>query len=402
MHAQKTGQISMNPVIFFTLSIVMIIFACSSFSPPTVTATPQATSTPQPIAATATHVLPPVQIFSLDNADKVLPEDVIAEMRYFASGGGGGPTECPYYDVNSPTQGYNPVSLVPSSSEPIKLKICGWILDEKINVVIETPDGDTYKETAIASRPFETYNMNDDRSFAILDYQYVPSKEKFGKYRFTFSGDSGVISTSVFVPSPSLGMDWIPNHDGYYIYGLQPDERVRVFLYEVISTGMGEGKYSFVSWSEYSADKFGQIQLQFNSDSINGSDFRFSVIGDISGRVPGLDSLNIATINPDGSCVADAWKNDVFPTRLYVGEYSYVAFDPPLANRLRNGPGREYDVIDMVKPGVVFEILDGPECIDGVTWWKIKGIDRPFEGWTTEANEQYWLVPCNPKNKACP
>lgn len=391
--------------ITFILILVMTILACSSFSSPAVmvTHTPRSISTLAPITATAILILPPVQIFSLDEADRVPPEDILVEIHFSASGGGGGPTECPHYDINSPSEGFNSEHKDPNSPDPkpIKLTVCGWVLGEQANVVIETPNGEIYKETTAAARPFTTYNAYDDRSFAVIDYEYFPVEGQFGKYRFTFTGDSGVVTITFFVPPPNLNMEWDSSGETFYVSGLQPGERVRMLLYKVNSTGMSEGKYIFDSWNEYYADEFGQIQLQDNSD-YSEADFRFAVVGDISGWVPGSDLKGVTTINPDGSCVADPWKNEVFPTRLYVGEYAYVAFDPPTSNRLRNGPGRSYDVIDMIKPGVVFEILEGPKCINGVTWWKIKGVDRPFEGWTTEANELYWLVPCSPKNKACP
>jgi hypothetical protein len=40
------------------------------------------------------------------------------------------------------------------------------------------------------------------------------------------------------------------------------------------------------------------------------------------------------------------------------------------------------------------EIVDGPECADGILWWQVKGVDRAFEGWTGEGDTDYWLTPC--------
>ena len=83
------------------------------------------------------------------------------------------------------------------------------------------------------------------------------------------------------------------------------------------------------------------------------------------------------------------------PTRLKAGGYAYVSLDPPLANRVRNGPGKNYSVVGSVQPGKIMEITDGPECADNWIWWKIRELETNLVGWTAEGDNQgYWLVPC--------
>ena len=82
-------------------------------------------------------------------------------------------------------------------------------------------------------------------------------------------------------------------------------------------------------------------------------------------------------------------------SRLKVGEYAYVSTNPPLANRVRNGPGKSYDVIGKIQPGKVMEILEGPRCADNWAWWKVRELDTGLVGWTSEGdNQNYWLIPC--------
>jgi len=81
-------------------------------------------------------------------------------------------------------------------------------------------------------------------------------------------------------------------------------------------------------------------------------------------------------------------------TYLWVGGYAYVADTVP--NRVRSGPGKSYEVVGRAAPGEMMEILDGPECADGWTWYKVRLGIQNVTGWTAEGDgkSQYWLRPC--------
>ncbi len=84
------------------------------------------------------------------------------------------------------------------------------------------------------------------------------------------------------------------------------------------------------------------------------------------------------------------------PPRLTVGEYAYVAFSPPLPNRVRNIPAKQGKVLDRAKPGESMKVLFGPVCRDGWTWWKVRLNRSGIVGWTAEGNgDEYWLKPCH-------
>ncbi|NMB59211.1 MAG: DUF3160 domain-containing protein, partial [Chloroflexi bacterium] len=61
--------------------------------------------------------------------------------------------------------------------------------------------------------------------------------------------------------------------------------------------------------------------------------------------------------------------------------------NPPL--NLREKPSKSAKIVDMLKEDMYFEITDGPEKADNLTWWKIKvfGFDR--EGWVAQNPDWY-------------
>lgn len=90
------------------------------------------------------------------------------------------------------------------------------------------------------------------------------------------------------------------------------------------------------------------------------------------------------------------------PSRLVVGEYAYVATDPPLDNRVRKKAGTDYPIIGYIETGNAMKILDGPKCANNWAWWKVQSINKPdLIGWTSEGDDVYWLIPCSSLS-SCP
>ncbi|MEP7285441.1 MAG: SH3 domain-containing protein [Chloroflexota bacterium] len=79
------------------------------------------------------------------------------------------------------------------------------------------------------------------------------------------------------------------------------------------------------------------------------------------------------------------------PSRLVVGGIGRVM--PGLDNAIRSGPGKTTTtVIGSIPAGGVFNIIAGPQCADGYTWWQVtySGVT----GWTPEGEgSTYWLEP---------
>jgi len=95
---------------------------------------------------------------------------------------------------------------------------------------------------------------------------------------------------------------------------------------------------------------------------------------------------------------------NALPTRLQVGGYAFVSLDPPLSNRVRNGPGPDNRIIGDIEPGEAMKILKGPECAQDRLWWEVQALEGGLTGWTAEGdNKDYWLVPCSsPTNCGVP
>jgi hypothetical protein len=95
--------------------------------------------------------------------------------------------------------------------------------------------------------------------------------------------------------------------------------------------------------------------------------------------------------------VGSAWQPfpDCPETRIRVGNWTKVAEEPPLANRVRDEAGTEQGaVIGQAEPGTPLRVLDGPACEDGWIWWLVSVDDGSgLEGWTAEGPEGAWLVP---------
>lgn len=77
---------------------------------------------------------------------------------------------------------------------------------------------------------------------------------------------------------------------------------------------------------------------------------------------------------------------------LEIEEWVMVSVDPPVANRVRSEPGLSSEVLGQVEPGEVVQVLDGPRCVDGYNWWRVRSLEG-LEGWSAEGDaEGYWFI----------
>src|SRR5215207_2499272 len=102
---------------------------------------------------------------------------------------------------------------------------------------------------------------------------------------------------------------------------------------------------------------------------------------------------------PEGSAYGDYWTSPVasggcmpLPSRLIAGQTGRVTNGLP--NVLRSQPYRGYDsvILANIPAGGVFNVIAGPNCSEGMTWWLVSynGIN----GFTAEGQgNQYWLEP---------
>lgn len=79
----------------------------------------------------------------------------------------------------------------------------------------------------------------------------------------------------------------------------------------------------------------------------------------------------------------------VLASRMLVGEYGRVTLDGG-ANRLRESPSTDGDIVTTIPEGDVFDVWAGPVCADGFAWYQ---VDYDGEvGWTAEGDDtEYYL-----------
>ena len=395
------------------ISILFLILACSTLSAPvkTATATPASSPTKQPtVIPSPTPEKLFNDVFSLDNANSVPPEDVLAEVRYDGAGGGSGYLgDC--YDTGPeyPTAAFYNEKIVNDEKDllaPVNLIVCGWEEEEQVELQIDIPDGTSTKTTLVAQE--SSYNTLDGDFYLINETQYIyfpPVNSPIGEYIFTFTGTSGVVKYIINYAMSKFPMAYMISlgtleSDAYstnivlpamddspivVLSGYQPRERVRLFLYD---TGR------FQAWKDYHVDAYGRLSIQ-------AKDFgSIVVIGDKS-------STEIHPLSyPIGFTVSLPGKldpvyltcKDTIPTRLKIGDYAVVSAFTSTSNRLRSEPTISAKLLGKLAPNTMMEIVDGPACADGILWWKVKGIDQDFDGWTGEGDTRYWLNPCYSKD----
>ncbi|MCI0710548.1 MAG: SH3 domain-containing protein [Chloroflexi bacterium] len=91
---------------------------------------------------------------------------------------------------------------------------------------------------------------------------------------------------------------------------------------------------------------------------------------------------------------------DGFVSRLSVNTQARWLLDT--GGNLRNAPGRDSSGVAIIPSGSIVFILEGPRCVDGFTWWRVR--NNEVEGWLPEGGGgEYWLAPAgNPGMGARP
>ena len=82
-------------------------------------------------------------------------------------------------------------------------------------------------------------------------------------------------------------------------------------------------------------------------------------------------------------------------TQLKLGERAYTSAQTSTPNRVRSDPGTSANILGLIQPRQVVEIVDGPRCVQGYVWWKVQLLGSTLTGWTAEGQgSSYWLEPC--------
>jgi len=80
-------------------------------------------------------------------------------------------------------------------------------------------------------------------------------------------------------------------------------------------------------------------------------------------------------------------------SRLSIGMQAAV-IEGGGRNRLRKNPSLSARIIELIPEGDPVKILDGPECNDGLVWWRVRVVETGATGWTAEMQDgDYYLRP---------
>jgi len=83
-------------------------------------------------------------------------------------------------------------------------------------------------------------------------------------------------------------------------------------------------------------------------------------------------------------------------SRLQLGDWVVVSYEPALSSRLRGSPGLTGAIVGMLEPGQRAQILNGPVCAGAYVWWQVEQAATRLRGWTAEGDAQgAWLLPAD-------
>ena len=356
--------------------MAMLVFACTTSpqSPGNPVVKPTKTKS-SPVSDNQGNNESGTKRFSIQNSNTIRPEDVLEEVSF---GGQGAGDVCEDRDFDYPRVDDRWTTPEQEWLGPINVVVCGWWSDDQVEVNIELPNG-----MAIADSIQVEYTST---SIPFVFYKYSASiDDPVGDYTFSFEGESGYAEHTVRVFDPNEPrMYYLASIQAFYLYGFYSNEEVRLFLYDEHNSDA-----TFKAWERYAVDENGRLAIRANYD-----EGVYFVVGDLSGPV-GRASLIMNESPVSEPEVSSISCSNALPSRLEVGKYAYVSTDPPLDNRVREGAGTNYPIIGYIDTGNPMKILDGPECGDGWTWWKVQSIKKAdLVGWTAEGDDTYWLVPC--------
>lgn len=89
-----------------------------------------------------------------------------------------------------------------------------------------------------------------------------------------------------------------------------------------------------------------------------------------------------------GTATAQDPCNGLVRSRLQTRQTARVMFNDGLGNQLRDNPGQDQSgssVVGVIPEGTVVTLLQGPVCLDGFVWWRVR-LPSEAEVWTAEGD----------------
>lgn len=312
----------------------------------------------------------PIYRFNLNSANRILPANILQEVAFF--GTGGEPTHC----IDIRPGNLKAEKLTVSKAElykEIEIVSCGWKRNDQITVTITDPSGAIRRGQGKA----QIWGIGDSGFVAVEMYV-----DMVGTYKFSFQGPSGKFDWSVSVTRPKGARFHSLAPDKLVFYGLRPNENIKLFAY---AGDFNAQKLVFKGHLSFQANAQGDLIVQASSD------YYYFAIGDLSGN---LDDGNGSRLT---RLIVTSLSENVCPnavkSRVSVGMQARTTIIDGTITRVRSGPSTSNKVTMNLKEGVRFEIIDGPRCSDGFTWWQIR-IPNKGTGWVAEGSKsRYYIEP---------
>ena len=210
------------------------------------TSTPEPTTTPKPIK------ISDIVFFDSAEENRIIPEDVLEEISYFAGGGPGG-TYCdrPYATT---TIEYDP----PDSElmQETEMVTCGWASKQDLIGEIIYPDGKTVINTLIA----------DAEGVGILSFTPFLSDPE-GIYEFKISGNGIILKSNAYFRKPIVPRMYILPDNQLLLNNFSPGERVRLFMYACIERSRYDITCDFEAWGEYIIPNDGNLLINITDNT---------------------------------------------------------------------------------------------------------------------------------------
>jgi len=415
--------------LFLFTAIWSLIFytSCNSGVGRTQTGAPQESSTQQLTLTQQPHPVEfatpqPLMVPSNEGLQRTVPNDIIEEVMFYGTGGDPGPWDAEPYP--SPT-------LVDVFGDSLELPglpsflTCGWQRDEIIRIEITFPDGrvEVIEEQAY----YEKLVLNNACVKLWIWNFYLGLEAPLGEYKVKFIGIDGVVDTTFYaIDRRSSGMylevdgkigdrvlfssmEFEENQKvSVYLQGLNPNERVRLFVYEEVKIRNSEtgADYHLVGWLEFLANSDGILFINTGETcgdikACSGNGYEYVVVGDSSGEMQlagpcGLTPIWDPTLS-DKTPLSDSHECSGAPTQqVNVGDTAQVCTAYDRLN-VRSSPTQYSDVVTQLDPGRHVTIIAGPECADACSWWKIS-TESGTVGWVAEGGDEvdpYFICPAD-------
>lgn len=308
-------------------------------------------------------------LFDLARANKVPPVDIINQISFTSTGGGG---LCENATSRTP-------AIIRSSSSsqelmvPSYMAVCGWEKNEKLSGNVKFPDGRVQSIT-VKNEPSDGFYSGE------LRFKPGPN-DPIGKYTLTITGKSKSLQVTVNYIMPRGAHIYRLDDKHLLLYGFLPSENINLYYYG--------GNGTLEGWQSYTTGTDGKLEIE-TSMKLNSGYF-FVAIGKKSGEVPMLfdgyyggagDWVIQSTIKQDGKVIC---PNGIL-SRVKIGDRIRAAYTDGTRLRIRDKIGFENIDKYKVEEGTKMTITAGPKCTDdGVTWWQVE-VSADVKGWVAE----YW------------